>query len=202
MSLETPWQGAAPHGGETIKVIEKMRAAGCVITAAGILRNRVLARGGVVAWSTMDTLRFLRATRGALVDANGREPGDLMAWDVACREMGFACNPAVASAPDHEDAMHEFAGHLVDPNADLSGALAAAMVGGFAAVRVDVDGDGKGDHTIACVERDGDGFKCADPALGDYVTLDANLENAAMRWNGRPHPYRAVGVRAVYLPSA
>lgn len=138
-------------------------------------------------------LPVLRAYPFALVGPDGQKPGDLVSWPGACKGSGLVCDETVAAAADHDDKLHEFHTHLVDANADLAGTLAAAMVGGFAAVRVDNDDDGKGDHTIACVGRDGDGFLCADSAYGDTFTLDENLENAKRN-------YRATAVRAVYLP--
>lgn len=195
--MPTIWQGAQPHGGE--RIIQPagpfMRDAGCVISTGALLRAWL--RPDLPALSVLEVLRLLQLTPGALVDGNGH-PGPLVFWPKAALVFGLACDDAIAHVPDHADFQHEFGGHSVDPNADLAGELAEALVDGAAAVRVDVDGDERGDHTIACFARTDDGlFLCSCPALCSIIPLDANLENASIKWNGRPHPYRATAIRAV-----
>lgn len=190
------WQGDSRWGKETIGVDAKMAASGCVVTTltnlVNLLTNKKL--------TPLEVLQKLNGTPGVFVDASGSKPGNLMVWPKALALYGLACDEAIASGTDHGDALHEFAGHLVDADADLAGALAGAMVGGAAAVRVDINGDGLGDHTIACVRRDGNLFVCDCSALAKLIELDENLENATIKWGSTPHPYRAVGIRAVYLP--
>ena len=196
-AMPTVWQGAQPHGGERIHLPTGpfVRDAGCVISTGKLLRDWL--RPDLLSMTVLEVLRLLQTTPGALVDGQGHT-GALVYWPVATPALGLACDDAVAHVPDHVDAQHEFGGHTVDPNADLAAELAGALTTGGAAVRVDVDGDERGDHTIACFARTDDGlFLCSCPALCSIVTLDANLENASIKWNGRPHPYRAVGIRAV-----
>ncbi len=196
------WQGREPWGNEIIHVgggdgEPRMRKAGCVITTAALLLNRL--RGS--AMDPLQMLRLFQRTPGILVAADGVTPGDLVVWPAACKALLLQCDDAIAAAADHENNWHEFSGHLVDPNADLAGELAKALEGGgTAAVRVDINGDGKGDHTIACYGRVGDAFLCDCPALARTITLDPNLEQNDVYWGAAHRPYRAVGIRAVYLP--
>lgn len=192
------WQGGRPWGKELIAPGVTFAGNGCVATTAAILISMIT--GKTV--TPMDVLTRLRETPGALVDGKGKAPGSLMVWPVLLATYGLVCDEAIAAAPDHSNALHEFAGHQVDANADLAGATAAALVDGFAALRLDIDGDGKGDHTVALVGQEGDAFMISDPALSDIIPLDANLENADIHWGAKPHPYRVVGVRAVRRPAA
>lgn len=187
------WQGGAPHGKELIAPGVSMGGSGCVITSAAIIISMLT--GKTV--TPMDVLMMCRATRGTLVDSKGKTPGSLMVWPVVLKHYGLKCDDAVNSTPDLVG-IHDFGGSRVDANADLAGALAAAMANGLAAVRVDHNGDGKGDHTIACVGRDGDGFVCSDPALGKFITLDANLEKPDVFWGPQQKRYRAVSIRAIF----
>lgn len=199
-NVELVWQGAQPHGPDHLPNGGPTLAnAGCVVTTARILRQALRPDLGV--WSVRDVLRHLAATPRCFVDGKGRPGMDgsyLLDWAFAAPALGLECDQAIAHDYDHGDAQHEWTGgHLVDANADLAGAFASALVDGAAAIRVDVDGDGQGDHTIAGVYRSGDLFVCSDPALASLVTLDENLEAPLVRWNGRLHPYRVVGVRAI-----
>ena len=169
-----------------------MGGSGCVITSAAIIISMLT--GKVV--TPMDVLTACRNTPGALVDGKGRSPGSLMVWPVVLKYFGLKCDAAVDSTPDLLG-VHDFGGRRVDANADLAGVLAAAMTNGLAAVRVDIDGDGKGDHTIACVGRSGDGFLCSDPALKKLITLDSNLEKPDVFWGPKQKMYRAVSIRAI-----
>lgn len=188
------WQGGKPWGPEQIAPGVSMGGSGCVITTAAIDLSMLL--GKVI--TPMDVLTMCRHTPGALVDGAGKSPGSLMVWPVVCKAFGVHCDESIASVPGLEG-IHDFGGHKVDDNADLAGVLAAAMTHGLAAVRVDIDGDGKGDHTIACVGRDGSGFVCSDPALGKTITLDANIEKADVFWGPKQKFYRAVAIRAIWL---
>lgn len=198
--VETVWQGASPHGSEHLPNGGPTCAnAACVVTTAKILRRAN--RPDLPHMTVLEVLRLLENTPGAFVDSQGRSgvPGAfLMDWAKAAPALGLECDTAVAHVPDHEEAQHEwFGGHLVDADSDLAGMLAEALVDGGAAVRVDVDGDGKGDHTMAGVLRKGSLYVCSDPALASLVDLDENLEAPLIKWNGRAHPYRVVGIRAV-----
>ena len=186
------WQGGAPWGKEFIAPGVSMGGSGCVITSAAILVSMLT--GKTV--TPMDVLTMCRNTPGTLVNSRGRAPGSLMVWPVVLKVYGLTCDDAVNAVPGLEPT-HDFGGSRVDANADLAGELAAAMTRGLAAVRVDIDGDGKGDHTIACVGRDGDGFLCSDPALKKLITLDANLEKPDVFWGPQQKRYRAVSIRAV-----
>jgi hypothetical protein len=149
-------------------------------------------------------LAKLRMAPGALVTADGKPGGDLVSWPAAAIAMGYVAGDAIAHVDDHVDAFHEYGHKLVDPNADLAGALAAALVSGLAAVRVDVDGDGLGDHTTLGVERAGDGFLCWCSAIGASFVLDENLEcgDRSVRWGakGAGPGYRVVGIRPLFIP--
>lgn len=187
------WQGARPHGPELIGPGVKMSGSGCVITSAAIIISMLT--GKTV--TPMDVLAACRQVKGALVDKKGNAPGTLMSWPVVLKHFGLNCGEALTALATLEG-IHDFGGNKVDANADLAGALAAAMVGGLAAVRIDHNGDGKGDHTIACVGRSSDGgFVCSDPALGKLITLDARLEKKDVFWGPVQKRYRAVAIRAV-----
>ena len=187
------WQGGKPWGPEFIAPGVSMGGSGCVISSAAILISMLT--GKTV--TPMDVLTMCRKTPGALVDKKGKSPGSLMSWPVVLKAYGLKWDDAIDATPDLEG-IHDFGGHKVDANANLAGALAAAIAdGGLAAVRVDIDCDGKGDHTIACVGRDGTGFVCSDPALGKLITLDANLEKPDVFWGPKQKLYRAVSIRAV-----
>jgi hypothetical protein len=188
------WQGGKPWGTEQIFTGVSMGGSGCVISSAAIVLSMLL--GKVI--TPMDVLTMCRKTPGSLVNSRGKSPGSLMVWPVVCKAFGVLCDESVAGVPGLKG-IHDFGKLKVDDNADLAGTLAEAMTHGLAAVRVDIDGDGKGDHTIACVGRDGDGFLCSDPALGKTITLDANLEKPDVFWGPKQKLYRAVAVRAVYL---
>jgi len=196
--LKTPikfWQGGKPWGPEFIAPGVSMGGSGCVISSAAIIISMLT--GKTV--TPMDVLTVCRQTTGALVDKKGQVPGSLMVWPVVLKHFGLKCDEAVAAVATLEG-IHDFGGHKVDANADLAGALAAAMVDGLGAVRVDIDGNGTGDHTIACVGRDDlGGFLCSDPALGKVITLDANLEKPDVFWGPQQKHYRAVAIRAVRL---
>lgn len=193
MTAPRYWQGSEPWGKEFIAPGVTMGGDGCVISTAAILITMRL-NGRVV--TPMDVLHTCRLTPGALVDSKGNIPGSLMVWPVVLKAYGLKCGPSISSVPDLVG-MHDFAGRQVDANADLAGALAEAMAMGVAAVRVDVNGDGIGDHTIACVGRDGAGFVCSDTALKKFITLDANLEKGDVFWGPKQKRYRAVAIRAV-----
>lgn len=188
------WQGGKPHGKELIAPGVTMGASGCVITSAAIIISMLT--GKVV--TPMDVLMTCRSVRGALVDGKGNAPGSLMVWPVVLKAYGLKCGDALTALPTLTG-IHDFGGQKVDANADLAGELAAAMVGGLAAVRVDHNGDGKGDHTIACVGRDGPGFVCSDPAINTLITLDANLEKDDVFWGPNQKRYRVVSIRAVHV---
>ena len=188
------WQGAKPWGPEQIAPGVSMGGSGCVISTAAIDLSMLL--GKVI--TPMDVLTMCRHTPGALVDREGKSPGSLMSWPVVCKAFGVHCDDAVEAIPGLEG-IHDFGGRKVDANANLAGALAEAMTHGLAAVRVDIDGDGKGDHTIACVGRDGPNFLCSDPALNTVISLDANLEKADVFWGPKQKHYRAVAIRAIWL---
>lgn len=187
------WQGARLWRDEIIRVRVLMKNGGCVATTATLLRNRLLGMNT----TPLDTLSILRHSPGCLVDADGNEPGDLLAWPASAKALGLVADVAVAAAANNVH--HELVDHTIDPNVDLAQALAAACLVGGAAVRVDVDGDGYGDHTIACYTRlaDTGEFLCDDPALGAEIRLDPNLEAPTVRWGGAS--YRAVGVRGIRL---
>lgn len=196
MKIKAPryWQGGKPWGRELIAPGVTMARSGCVIASAAILVSMLTDK----TVTPMDVLSACRTVKGALVDKNGRAPGSLMVWPVVLQHFGCACDDTIA-ATEGLEGVYDFDGRKVDANADLAGALAAAMVGGLAAVRVDHNGDGKGDHTIACVGRDDDGgFVCSDTALNTFITLDANLENPEVFWGPNQKRYRAVAIRAVY----
>lgn len=187
------WQGGSPWGREQIAPGVSMGGSGCVISSAAVIVSMLT--GKVV--TPMDVLTLCRQTPGALVDRRGRVPGSLMVWPVVLKAYGLSCDDSVASVPGLEG-LHDFGGQRLDANADLAGELASAMALGLAAVRVDIDGDGRGDHTIACVGRGDDGgFECSDPALNTVITLDANLEKGDVFWGPRQKLYRAVAIRAV-----
>lgn len=192
MTAPKYWQGGKPWGKELIAPGVSMGGSGCVISSAAILIS--LIKGKVV--TPMDVLTACRTLKGSLVDKNGKAPGSLMVWPVVLKHFGLSCDEAMASTPDLVG-IHDFGKHKVDANANLAGALAAALVDGFAAVRVDVDSNGTGDHTIACVGRDGDGFLMSDPSINTLITLDANLEKPDVFWGPKQKWYRAVAIRAV-----
>lgn len=187
------WQGGAPWGKELIAPGVTMGRAGCVISSAAIIISMLT--GKTV--TPMDVLTVCRSIKDALVDKDGKAPGSLMVWPVVLKHYGLKCDDSVASLATLEG-IHDFGGQKVDANADLAGALGAALVDGLAAVRVDHNGDGKGDHTIACVGQDERGFLCSDPALKTIIVLDANLENPDVFWGPNQKKYRAVAIRAVH----
>lgn len=186
------WQGGKPHGKALIAPGVTMGGSGCVITTAAILVSMLT--GKTV--TPMDVLTMCHNTKGALVDSKGQAPGSLMVWPVVLKYYGLKCDESVAAVATAEG-IHDFGKNKVDANVNLAGALAAAMVDGLAAVRVDHNGDGKGDHTIACVGRDGDNFVVSDPALNTTFNLDANLEKPDVFWGPNQKMYRAVAIRAV-----
>lgn len=188
------WQGAPLYGKELIAPGVSMGRSGCVITTAAILFSMLLKR--VI--TPLDVLVMCRKTLGSLVDGEGKAPGALMSWPVVCKAFGVKCSDSISAVATLEG-IHDFGGHKVDANHNLAGALAEAMVQGLAAVRVDHDGDGKGDHTIACVGRDGDNFVVSDPALNTTFNLDANLEKGDVFWGPKQKRYRAIAMRPIFL---
>lgn len=163
-------------------------AEGCVVSTGAIIRQAATN----LPTTPLDALALLADHPGALTDTG------LVFWPEAAKALGLVAGDAIAWKADaasdvHE--MHEFAGHIVDANADLAGELAAALIDGFAAVRVSTDGSGLGRHTIACLGIDGTRFVCSDPALARIVLLDENLEAPDVHWGATPRPYRAVGIR-------
>ena len=188
------WQGGKPWGKELIGPGVSMGSSGCVITTAAITISMLT--GKVV--TPMDVLTACRQIKGALVDNKGNPPGSLMVWPVVLKHFGLKWGDALTASATLEG-IHDFGGQKVDANANLAGELAAAMVGGLAAVRIDHNGDGKGDHTIACVGRDGAGFVCSDPAINKLITLDANLEKPDVFWGPQQKKYRVVSIRAVHV---
>jgi len=188
------WQGGDPWGKQLIAPGVTMGGSGCVISTAAVIISMLTKK--VV--TPMDVLTACRQIRGALVDSKGNAPGSLMVWPVVVKHFGLRCDDSVSAVPSLEP-VYDYGGQKVDANADLAGALAAAMAGGMAAVRVDHNGDGKGDHTIACVGRDGDGFLCSDSAIKATITLDPNLEKPDVFWGPSQKRYRAVAIRAIYI---
>lgn len=186
------WQGAPAWGKELIAPGVPMARSGCVISTAAILISMLT--GKLV--TPLDVLTVCRSLPGALVDKTGKAPGPLMVWPVVLKHFGVKCDDAVTAIPTLEG-IHDFGGQQVDANADLAGELASALVDGLAAVRVDHNGDGVGDHTIACVGYDTRGFHCSDPALKTIIILDPNLENPDIYWGPVQKKYRAVAIRAV-----
>lgn len=93
----------------------------------------------------------------------------------------------------------------------LHGAIVKALADGVAMVRVDLNGDPQGDHTILAVRENDDGsFQCLCPAVGPMV-IGADLratvdwgrhegEGAARHWVPSIRVYRVVGVRGVRKP--
>ena len=188
------WQGAKPWGPEKIAPGVSMGGSGCVISTAAITLSMLLNR----TITPMDVLTMCRKTSGALVNGKGKPPGSRMVWPMVLKAFGVKCDDSIASVPGLKG-LHDFGKNRLDSNENLALALAEAMTRGLAAVRVDIDENGTGDHTIACVGRDGPSFVCSDPAINKLITLDANLEKPDVFWGPKQKLYRAVAIRAIYL---
>lgn len=179
--MKVEWQGARPwrnepcgHGPSLVG------AAGCVFFS---LIHLVRTLTDAKELDPLDALARLRRVAGAFVDASGSKPGDLLDFAVAAPIFGLAAGAVVAGKPG---------------SPALRAALVAALRDGGAAVRVSVDGDDVGDHTIAATSRTGSTIVCADSALAGWVELELpQLEALDVFWGARHRPYRVTAVRQI-----
>src|SRR5574337_675712 len=172
----TLWQNAKPWGSQKLgNGSSTIGGAGCVLTclceAARLFGTKPLL--------TPDE------ANEDLKDVDGAFLGSELVLAKAAPVYGLECPTGgwVQAEPGHQSLKDAFEQHLVD--------------GVAAFVRVDIDGDGKGDHTILAVGRRDGAIDCLDPALAQHVYLSWPSLEVGVRWGKRDLTYRVVGFRPV-----
>ena len=159
---------------------------GCVLSSLTEAANRFTPRNLNPATLNM----VLQKVPGAFVDGTAAaNPGDELVLPIACGQVGLECGESLLAPAGSSS--------LVD-------ALKAALGDGGAFLRIDINGDGKGDHTILAVRDIGHVIECTDSAwprqegvAGGYAMISWDGLSAEVWWNKTFHTYRVVGVRAV-----
>lgn len=174
------WRGAQLGHGPS-----KMGASGCVLFALLHAAERLRTLPAIDPVACND---LLRAVPGAFVDGSGEHPGDLLYLPKAATVFGLVVDQATNGKPGE---VH------------VAAALSDALRFGLAIVRVTVDGDDRGDHSILATQWGASGVECVCSALADVVTLERPSFSApSVHWGSRPAPYRMVGVRPIRLAPA
>lgn len=170
------WQGASPWGKQKLGNGDStIGGAGCVLTclceAARLFKTRPLL-------TPDEANEKLLGVEGAFLGSNLVLAKAAPAFGLECPEAGW-----VQAQPGHPSLKDAFDHGLVD--------------GVAAFVRVDMDGDGQGDHTILAVGRRDNAIDCIDPALAQHVLLSWPSLEVGVRWGKRDVMYRVVGFRPV-----
>lgn len=132
---------------------------------------------------------LLQRVQGAYVDVSGMHPGDNLVLPVACLALGLECDSVVTGSP------------TTLANA-IRGALAVDAGGAF--LRLDVDGNSTGDHTVLAIHDLTTHIECTDSAwpkqtgvAQGYCALEWADLTAEVTWGKKPRIYRVVAVRPV-----
>ena len=167
------WQGAAPHGPQTLGLgPDLFSKSGCLATALAMAAERIFKKD--VPPSLVNRL----CTKG------GAFNGDRLILDKACGIFGMKCDDTDGIAP----------------LGDLALAMTRKQL---AFIHVDLDDDGKGQHHIlAIAEPMPRVFVCLDPSLARPVVLHGAMQDAYEFWGKGDKAvlkhYRVIKVRPVY----